>query len=48
MRVSPAAATEQKHYQKNNQYGFDVGTSVAMKEAGLAFVTVVSLLHYAP
>ena len=31
-RVSPAAATEQKHYQKNNQYGFHVGTSVVIKE----------------
>jgi hypothetical protein len=43
--VSPAPATEQKQHQENNQYGFHVVTSL-VKEAGRAFITVVSLLHY--
>jgi hypothetical protein len=46
-RVSPTAATEQKHHQQNDQYGFHLVPHV-YEEAGQAFVTAVALLHYNP
>jgi hypothetical protein len=42
--VSPAPATKQKQHHKNNQYGFHCFTSL-VREAGMAFVTVISYLH---
>jgi hypothetical protein len=45
--VSPTTATEQKHHQQNDQYGFHLVPHV-YEEAELAFVTAVALLHYIP
>jgi hypothetical protein len=45
--VSPTTATEQKHHQQNDQYGFHLVPHV-YEEAELAFVTAVALLHYVP
>jgi hypothetical protein len=43
--VSPTAATEQEHYQQNDQYGFHVVPHWD-EEARLTLITVVSHLHH--
>jgi hypothetical protein len=43
--VSPTTATEQKHHQQNDQYGFHLVPHL-YEEAELAFVTAVTLLLY--
>jgi len=44
--VSPTSATNQEHHQQNDQYSFHNIVPHFQEEAGLAFVTAISFLHY--